>query len=75
MIAAQHGHCEMIQWLLENGADINAVNKVTIGSHVVGVQADCVYSNRACCSDTVKTYECRLQRPRSASLVSIFVTQ
>ena len=28
MIAAQQGNCEMIQLLLEHGADINAVNKV-----------------------------------------------
>ena len=35
MIAAQQGECKMIQLLLENGADINAVNKVIIGSIAV----------------------------------------
>ena len=37
MIAAQHGHCEMIQELLGNGADINAVNKVVNESNAVTV--------------------------------------
>ena len=37
MIAVQHGHCEMIQALLGNGADINAVNKVVNGSNAVTV--------------------------------------
>ena len=37
MIAAQHGHCDMIRLLLESGADINAVNKVIIGPSVVTV--------------------------------------
>ena len=37
MIAAKQGSCEIIKVLLERGADINAVNKVVIGSNVVTV--------------------------------------
>ena len=37
MIAVQHGHCEMIEILLKNGADINAVNKVIIRPNAVTV--------------------------------------
>ena len=37
MIAVQHGHCEMIKFLLEHGADINAVNKVIVGPNAVTV--------------------------------------
>ena len=37
MIAVQKGSYDMIRWLLENGADINAVNTVIIGSDVIVV--------------------------------------
>ena len=37
MIAAEQGSCVIIKVLLEHGADINAVNKVVIGSNVVTV--------------------------------------
>ena len=38
MIAAQHGRCEIIEILLKNGADVNAVNKVIIGPKVVDIR-------------------------------------
>ena len=37
MIAAEQGSCVIIKLLLEHGADINAVNKVVIGSNAVTV--------------------------------------
>ena len=35
MIAAQQGNCAIMELLLERGADVNAVNKVIIGSNAV----------------------------------------
>ena len=37
MMAAQQGNCQMVQFLLERGADINALNKVIMGSNDVTV--------------------------------------
>ena len=43
MVAACNGHTDVITYLLDNGADVNAVNQVSVSVLVGGNVGVCVY--------------------------------